>query len=138
MQPIQCSLAASGTPWALSLLPSRPTTALGYRGILRQEPWDSDLPTIDTAISHPREQPYLPVGRNQLQDPQSLAVRDARTQQHPSVTEHGHKDNLSLGPTQKPANISSKTSWTTQSFTLRSRLHSPRVRKSFIINQTQQ
>ena len=81
------SLAAPGTPWTLSLLPSRPTTALGYRGILRQEPGDSDLSTTDTAISHPREQPYLPVGRNQLQETHGLAVRDPRTPQHPSVTE---------------------------------------------------
>ena len=48
---------------------------------------DPDLLTMDTAISHPREQPYLPVGRNQLQYPQGPAVRDTRTQQHPSVTE---------------------------------------------------
>lgn len=58
MQPIhQQPGSTSGTPWTLSLLTSRPTTALEYPGILRQQPWDPELPTTDTAISHPREQP---------------------------------------------------------------------------------
>lgn len=85
--------------------------------------------TLGTALSTSGQKPAPVSPGTCCQRPQDPAIRDPRTQQHPSLTEQWPQRHFERGLTQTQASIQFKTS------TLRSRLLG--MGESFGINQTQ-